>query len=246
MITCEVLFTSRRAALPFMCLLALLLCLSMPKLYAQGSGQAVLLLTKTVSATSSAPGGIVTYTIAYSNIGAVTNVVITDVLPANLYYIASSASGNASYTVNPNTLSWSLGALASDSGGQVTFQATVADTALMGTRISNTASISSTEVTTPITSSISFTVAANHGDWWMFHHDLQHTGRSAYTGPNTPGQLWAFAVGAAGDEVTSSPTLGADGTIYVGSWAGNLCALNPDGTQTVSYTHLTLPTIYSV
>jgi len=45
-------------------------------------------------------------------------------------------------------------------------------------------------------------------------------------------QKWAFD---AGNSVTSSPAIGADGTIYVGSYAslggGNLYAINPDGTQ---------------
>ena len=30
------------------------------------------------------------------------------------------------------------------------------------------------------------------GDWWMFHHDPQHTGRSPFTGPASPVQKWAF------------------------------------------------------
>jgi outer membrane protein assembly factor BamB len=38
---------------------------------------------------------------------------------------------------------------------------------------------------------------------------------------------WEFVTGA---EVRSSPALGADGTIYIGSFDGKLYALNPDGT----------------
>ncbi len=41
-------------------------------------------------------------------------------------------------------------------------------------------------------------------------------------------QKWAFPTGNA---VRSSPAIGADGTLYVGSGDGNLYAINPDGTQ---------------
>ena len=46
-------------------------------------------------------------------------------------------------------------------------------------------------------------------------------------------QKWAFATG---DWVDSSPAIGADGTIYVGSYDGKLYALNPDGTQKWAFT----------
>jgi outer membrane protein assembly factor BamB len=41
-------------------------------------------------------------------------------------------------------------------------------------------------------------------------------------------QKWTFQTTSA---VSSSPAVGADGTIYVGSWDGNLYAINPDGSQ---------------
>ena len=41
-------------------------------------------------------------------------------------------------------------------------------------------------------------------------------------------QQWAFQTG---DMVTSSPAIGTDGTIYVGSWDNYLYALDPDGTE---------------
>ncbi len=46
-----------------------------------------------------------------------------------------------------------------------------------------------------------------------------------------PTQKWAFATGA---RVFSSPAIGADGTIYVGSTNGNLYAVNPNVTTTCS------------
>jgi len=67
-----------------------------------------------------------------------------------------------------------------------------------------------------------------HGDWWMFRHDPQHTGRSPFTGPAAAAMKWAFPTKY---QVESTPTLGVDGTIYFGSGDCNLYAVNPDGTQ---------------
>ena len=70
------------------------------------------------------------------------------------------------------------------------------------------------------------------GPWPMFRHDLSHTGRTAYTGPASPNVKWAFA---AKDGIASSPSIAADGTIYVGAGlfpeAVDTClyAINPDG-----------------
>jgi hypothetical protein len=50
--------------------------------------------------------------------------------------------------------------------------------------------------------------------WPMFMHDRQHTGRSKYKGAQQAIMKWQFK---AGDEVSSSPAIGADGTVYVGS-----------------------------
>src|SRR5208282_6840311 len=65
--------------------------------------------------------------------------------------------------------------------------------------------------------------------WPMFHHDLAHTGLSPYDTSANPGvQKWKFATSG---DVDSSPAIGADGTIYVGSGDGNLYAVNTNGTQ---------------
>jgi cysteine-rich repeat protein len=66
--------------------------------------------------------------------------------------------------------------------------------------------------------------------WPMFRHDLRHTGRSPVDTSANPGtQKWAFATG--GPVHYSSPTIGADGTIYIGSYDYHLYAINSDGTQ---------------
>ena len=65
--------------------------------------------------------------------------------------------------------------------------------------------------------------------WPMFHHDAQHTGLSPVNTSANPGTLkWKFGTNG---KVESSPAIGADGTIYVGSADDNLYALNPDGSQ---------------
>jgi len=65
----------------------------------------------------------------------------------------------------------------------------------------------------------------------MLLHDLAHTGRSPYSTSANPGHLhWAFT--SAGDTEVSSPAIGADGTIYIGSDEDfGLYAVNHDGSQ---------------
>jgi hypothetical protein len=69
--------------------------------------------------------------------------------------------------------------------------------------------------------------------WPMFGQNPQRTGRSPYSGPEVPKQKWSFTVGGV---VWSSPAIGADGTIYVGSDDNNLYAINPDGSLKWSVT----------
>ena len=75
-------------------------------------------------------------------------------------------------------------------------------------------------------------VPGGRGEWWLFRHDLLHTGRSPYVGPTGTRQKWVTPYTAsAGFYVVSSPSLGVDGTLYVGSQASNkLYAIRPDGT----------------
>ncbi|MFO7990989.1 MAG: PQQ-binding-like beta-propeller repeat protein [Thermoplasmata archaeon] len=64
--------------------------------------------------------------------------------------------------------------------------------------------------------------------WPCFGHDLRHTSQSSYDTSHVDGTLgWNFSTG---DGIISSPTIGSDGTIYVGSHDNKLHAFNPDGT----------------
>jgi len=85
---------------------------------------------------------------------------------------------------------------------------------------------------------VALTVAASaqavDSPWPMFRHDLHHTGHTLYTGPATPQVRWVFT---AGDGIASSPTIGEDGTIYIGAgWNyggvtdSSLYAVTHDGT----------------
>ncbi len=72
---------------------------------------------------------------------------------------------------------------------------------------------------------ISSLVFSLSSPWPMFRHDPQHTGRSPYKGAEIDIFKWRFEVERL---TTSSPAIGADGTIYVGGTY--LYAINPDGT----------------
>ena len=197
--------------------------------------QPILSLGKSVNFTSTSPGSVVTYMLGCTNSGSsATNVSLTDTLPPGVSYVPGSAGSNATYNPQTNTLSWSLGTLAYNSHAEVTFQALIAPSASLGSSISNQAEITSTEVTVPVASnSSSFTVGSLPADWWQFHHDAQHTGRSAFDGPSVPSLKWKSATG---NRIETSPVIGADGTIYVGS-NDSLYAFNPaDGSLKWNYT----------
>jgi outer membrane protein assembly factor BamB len=65
--------------------------------------------------------------------------------------------------------------------------------------------------------------------WPVFGHDAQHTGRSEHDGPQNPRVLWKYR----GDHrIFSTPSIGADGTIYLGHGRNPLCAIDPsDGSE---------------
>ncbi len=70
--------------------------------------------------------------------------------------------------------------------------------------------------------------------WPMFRQNLNHTGVSPYDTITNNGKLiWSFT---AGHNVLSSPAIGSDGTIYVGSDDNKLYAINPDGTEKWNFT----------
>ncbi|MFC1906509.1 PQQ-binding-like beta-propeller repeat protein [Chloroflexota bacterium] len=70
--------------------------------------------------------------------------------------------------------------------------------------------------------------------WAMLHKDARHTGVSPYDTSHVNGTVkWSFETGAG---IESSPVIGKDRTIYVGSHDGKLYAINPDGTKKWRFT----------
>ena len=68
--------------------------------------------------------------------------------------------------------------------------------------------------------------------WPMFRRDARHTGTSPYKGPLIPRFHWSYATGGA---VDSSPAVGSDGTVYVGSEDANLYAVSSRGSLQWSF-----------
>jgi outer membrane protein assembly factor BamB len=87
---------------------------------------------------------------------------------------------------------------------------------------------------------ISTTAQLADTPWPMYHHDMNHTGLSPYTGPDTNAIKWSYTTGG---YIRPSPAIGADDTIYVGSRDDKLYAIYPNGTLKWSY--LTGDDIYS-
>jgi len=76
-------------------------------------------------------------------------------------------------------------------------------------------------------------VTINPIPWPMFRQNLNHTGVSPYDTSSNPGKLkWRFPTG---DYVDSSPVIGSDGTIYVGSKDNYLYAIYPNGSKKWSF-----------
>ncbi len=68
--------------------------------------------------------------------------------------------------------------------------------------------------------------------WPRFHRDLHSTGQSPIDTGSTTGALeWSYTTGGA--VYLSSPAIGADGTVYIGSTDGSLYALYPTPSGTV-------------
>jgi outer membrane protein assembly factor BamB len=64
--------------------------------------------------------------------------------------------------------------------------------------------------------------------WPMYHGGPRHGGQSKIDTSHVDGTIkWKFKTGGG---IESSPAIGADGTIYVGSHDNKLYAVNPDGT----------------
>ena len=69
-------------------------------------------------------------------------------------------------------------------------------------------------------------------DMPKFQYDNNNTGRSPFTGPQTATLAWNYTLGKG---IYGSPVIGADGTVFVGSFDNSLYAFNPNGTLKWNY-----------
>lgn len=75
-------------------------------------------------------------------------------------------------------------------------------------------------------------VTAGSGPSVMFRPGVQHPGLLSEPGPqNYPAPRFNYYRTLTGGSIHASPAIGADGTIYAASVAGNVFAVNPDGTE---------------
>lgn len=75
--------------------------------------------------------------------------------------------------------------------------------------------------------------ALANSPWPMFRGNLNHTGQSQYNTSTNSGKLiWNYDTSGA---IRSSPVIGVDGTIYIGSSDGRLYALYSNGTEKWSF-----------
>jgi outer membrane protein assembly factor BamB len=78
--------------------------------------------------------------------------------------------------------------------------------------------------------SITIVQAQTQPFWPCWRHDILHTGRTHSAGTNTGRVKWTYPAGPTTvHDITTSPALDPNGTIYIGSSDGKLYALNPDG-----------------
>jgi uncharacterized repeat protein (TIGR01451 family) len=125
----------------------------------------VLTLTKEVNNDTPAPGDIIEYTLTISNDGELetTTAIVSDTLPIELSFDAGSLTitidGNPENALTLPRLAEGV-SVGAGTATIVSYQVQVADDLLPGTVLTNTAAVSSDEVTTPVTATIPITIAA--------------------------------------------------------------------------------------
>jgi len=113
---------------------------------------------------------------------------------------------------------------------------TIIFTPIAMTSYSDSLTISSNDPDDPMVYIYVSGLCGNYGladtPWPKFRGNARNTGQSQYIGPQTNRLVWSFQSGSFSE---SSPAIGSDGTVYIGSWGNRLYAINPDGTLKWSY-----------
>lgn len=104
-------------------------------------------VTKNWSGGSPLPDHTLTYRLDYVNLGiqSASNVVITDTLPLSTTFYSTYASG-WNYTVNGRVITWTRSSLYGQYSGYINLTVYISDTVPAGTVLTNTATISSSDV----------------------------------------------------------------------------------------------------
>ena len=110
--------------------------------------RADLSLDKLVTPAVAAPGQCITYTLTYTNNGPqlANGVLITDVVPITLTNVNYTYSGAQITPTGSVSYTWQVGNLAAGAGGVITITGRISTEVVLGTLISNTASIAATSV----------------------------------------------------------------------------------------------------
>nr|WP_319373494.1 PQQ-binding-like beta-propeller repeat protein [uncultured Methanobacterium sp.] len=110
-------------------------------------------------------------------------------------------------------------------------------------RTSATKIIYTGPITITNTTTLRYAAVDTYGNWsilylqnYVIGNGTVSTGQSNYTGPETSTTLWTYTTTGGSTSYYGSPVIGSDGTIYIGSYDGNLYALNSDGTHKWNYT----------
>ncbi|MEW6096449.1 MAG: PQQ-binding-like beta-propeller repeat protein [bacterium] len=163
------------------------------------------------------PGSILTFTIKYKNTGndIATNVVITDIIDPNLCNI-TNISNNGVYS--NGRITWNLGTILVDGGGEVRFEATVFSPLPGGVVIRNSATITAFPLFAWQTNEVVVTIPvldSESDDWPMFHFNLAHEGYDFREIIRTPLELKWTAKPS--NKILSSPIV-ADDRVYIASF----------------------------
>jgi uncharacterized repeat protein (TIGR01451 family) len=126
-----------------------------------GAYEVPLFINKTVNNDTPAPGDIIEYTVIVTSGLETSSAIITDTLPTGLTFVPESLvidDTPQDDTTLPTPLADGV-SVTTDTEKVIIFQAEVGDL-LAGTVLTNTAEVSSDEITTPITATVPITVAA--------------------------------------------------------------------------------------
>ncbi len=115
-------------------------------------------ITKTVDIDFGSPGSTLNYGLSFKNRSAttVTNVKITDPIPAYTTYIENSATGGGYYS--QGQVIWNMGSLAPDAEGFVSFKVKINENTPNKTPVENNAKITCNEATSAVISNYAITI----------------------------------------------------------------------------------------